>query len=306
MRAFRRGNLGQTLQEPESFNLETYTVGLEDIGNIEIDDLQSLSVGVRWPHRANDWEMLRKVGHGIAAVDRIGRVLGSAMWFDSEPSFATVGMVITTPRLQVHGAATWLMKHVLDELGDRRVGLNATRAATRLYRSLGFDEECPVFQHQARIELPAQAPSPEGVLIEQMQSRHLEAIFDLDRRAYGADRSRILHALAPMSDITVLLRGGDVHAYAFCRPSGRGSVIGPVIAFTDDDAASVVHPHVLTRVGQFVRLDTRAESGHFPQYLASCGLPVADSVMTMSCRGRWITYEKDRPTMFGLASQALG
>ncbi|TGU31125.1 N-acetyltransferase, partial [bacterium M00.F.Ca.ET.152.01.1.1] len=94
----------------------------------------SLSVG--WPHRAEDWQFLRETGQGFVALDEIGRVLGSAMWFAHGAGLATVGMVITSPRLQTLGAAQWLMKRVFDRIPGCDLRLNATRAARRLYLSL--------------------------------------------------------------------------------------------------------------------------------------------------------------------------
>jgi GNAT superfamily N-acetyltransferase len=71
--------------------------------------------------------------------------MGSAMWFPHGKDLATVGMVITSPRLQVLGTAQWLMKRVLFACRGRNLRLNATRAARKLYLSLGFRAEQTVF-----------------------------------------------------------------------------------------------------------------------------------------------------------------
>src|SRR3712207_9101022 len=88
---------------------------------------------VGWPHRPEDWRMLRETGHGVAAMDEIGRVLGTAMWFPFEAGFATVGMAITSPRLQALGAGRWMMEHVLTQAGSRAPGLHLISVARPLY-----------------------------------------------------------------------------------------------------------------------------------------------------------------------------
>ncbi len=231
------------------------------------------------------------------------------MWFDYGPEFATVGMVITAPRLQVHGAATWIMDRILQDIGSRRVGLNATRAAKRLYRTLGFQSECLVYQYQGKVHSQL-APSAKaaGVLGER-QANDLSEILELDRQAFGSPRDRVLGTLAAASKIVVLVRDGNCVAYSFCRRFGRGAVVGPVVASNDEDAIAVVRPHLVDHAGRFVRLDTRQDGGDFPQFLTLSGLPVFDTVTTMSLGGTWIDGKNlggGGPRVYGLATQALG
>ncbi|MFC6673396.1 GNAT family N-acetyltransferase [Marinobacterium aestuariivivens] len=108
-----------------SKRLQTYELTLRDLQDNDIDKLHQLSVGVGWPHRPDDWRLLLKLGKGFAACDKIGRVVGSAMWFPMGVDFATVGMVITSPRLQALGGGRWLMDHVLQQCDGRRLQVNA-------------------------------------------------------------------------------------------------------------------------------------------------------------------------------------
>src|ERR1700737_4836497 len=96
----------------ERMAVDAFQMRQTDIGAVDVAQLHALSMAVGWPHRADDWHFLRTAGHGIAALDDIGRVLGSAMWFPHGSAFATVGMVITSPRLQALGTGQWLMKSV--------------------------------------------------------------------------------------------------------------------------------------------------------------------------------------------------
>src|SRR6516164_3946643 len=116
-----------------SLAIDAFRLRLSNIDTVDLDQLHALSIGVGWPHRAEDWQFLRNVGRGIVASDEIGRVLGSVMWFPHGLDFATVGMVITSPRVQSRGAGEWLMRRILLEEKGRELRLNATRAARRLY-----------------------------------------------------------------------------------------------------------------------------------------------------------------------------
>lgn len=290
--------------------LHPFELTAVDIAGVDVDHLHALSIGVGWPHRPADWAFLTGIGQGFAALDDIGRVLGSAMWFPYTDGFATVGMVITSPRLQARGAGAWLTGKVLAAAGDRAIGLNATRAASRLYRSLGFAPERPVLQYQGEVgrlrpEPPALSP---GSLLRGFAPADLPALVALDAPAFGVPRESLLRRLTGVSQGTVLARDGRVQAFALCRPFGRGSVIGPVVATCDADAAAVVAPHLAGPAGRFIRIDTRAEQGAFTSFLARCGLSLFDTVETMSLRGPWLARRASRPApaIYGLASQALG
>ena len=143
-----------------SVRLKSFELVARDINDVDVELLHALSISVRWPHRSKDWELLRRAGHGIVAVDGIGRVFGSAMWFPHGDNFATIGLVITTPRTQAQGGGRWLMDQVLEQCGDRNLALNATHAAYPLYVSLGFTSEAIVYMHQG--DGPTNTPANAG------------------------------------------------------------------------------------------------------------------------------------------------
>ncbi|WP_434730201.1 GNAT family N-acetyltransferase [Rhizobium binae] len=294
----------------ESRFVDSFETRISDIDSVDIDKLHALSMSVAWPHRREDWQFLREFGQGIAAVDEIGRILGSAMWFPYDGRFATIGMVVTSPRLQANGAGQWLMGHALDQVAGRNLGLNATRAARRLYLSLGFVQEAPVFQCQGEAILPPDVELPPGAEVRGAEADDLEAIATLDRLAFGADRRLLLSRLLANSKGVVLIRAGRIEAFSLCRRFGRGHVIGPVVAGNDADAIAVVHPHAIEHAGAFLRLDTREKGGTFADFLSRCGLPIFDIVTTMSLGYPWLPVPGRRgthePKTYALVSQALG
>ncbi|WP_455186395.1 GNAT family N-acetyltransferase [Azospirillum palustre] len=278
-----------------------------DIADIDLERLHALSISVGWPHRAEDWQFVREVGHGFVALDEIDRVLASAMWFPHGDDFATIGMVMTSPRLQALGVGDWLMKRVLSASAGRTYRLNATRAALALYRSLGFIGHRTVFQCQGEARRSDRAAPAQAV--RRLEAADLAAVTALDERAFGISRAGLMARLFGQSVGYGLERDGALVAFALCRPFGRGYVVGPAVAGTDEDAIAVVQPHVDERDGRFLRLDTHLDEGTFPLFVARSGLRIHDTVLTMSLGAPLTdpsTRAPDRPITYALATQALG
>ncbi|MGO4569118.1 GNAT family N-acetyltransferase [Rhizobium sp. 2YAF20] len=292
-----------------SMRLQSFDLRLFDIADTDLEKLHALSLTVGWPHRLKDWEMLRESGYGIVAQDEIGRVFGSAMWFPFADDFTTVGMVITSPRLQAHGHGRWLMEHVLKQTGSRPLRLNSTRAAYRLYLSMGFTAEKTVYQHQGTAVPLVEPEVPHGAVLREISVGDLSELVALDRIAYGTDRQALFARLLQVSTGVALIRDKRIAAFSLCRSFGRGTVIGPVVASDDADAIAVIHPHVVAHAGDFLRLDTRQKVGPFAQFLTRSGMPVFDTVTSMSLGGTWFTdgevQKPGYPLTYALVSQAL-
>lgn len=290
--------------------VDSFEMRIAGIDSADVEALHALSISVGWPHRAEDWQFLREFGDGIVALDEIGRIMGSAMWFPYGAHFATIGMVITSPRLQANGAGQWLMGHVLNRLAGRDLGLSATRAARRLYRSLNFNQEAVVYQCNGEAVFPPDVEPASDAMLRTIDSGDLDVIADLDAMAFGADRKALMARLLAHSNGIGLIRAGRMEAFSLCRKFGRGHVIGPVVATNDSDAIRVIRPHAMAHAGGFLRLDTREKDGAFSDFLSRCGLPVYDTVTTMSLGRRWLaafeTQAQSKPKTYALASQALG
>jgi GNAT superfamily N-acetyltransferase len=286
--------------------LKSFELVARDINDVDVELLHTLSISVGWPHRSKDWELLRRAGHGIVAVDEIGRVFGSAMWFPHGDDFATVGLVITTPRAQAQGGGRWLMDQVLEQCGDRNLALNATHAAYPLYVSLGFTSEAIVYMRQG--EAPQTLPPMPalGGDLSELSSDRVSEITALDARAFGTNRARLLALLAQDASIAALRRGGEMVGYSMCRKFGRGYVIGPTVARNDQDAVHLTAVHLRKLANRFARVDTRERDGVFAELLEQSGLGIAETVTTMSKGRRFLNRESNEPWVYGLAGHALG
>lgn len=306
----RQSFRGMALKPSGSLKIDTFSMRIGDIEGIDLDRLHGHSLSVGWPHRAEDWQFLRESGRGFVALDEIGRVLGSAMWFAHGTDFATVGMVITSPRLQTLGAGQWLMKRVFEKVAGRDLRLNATRAARRLYLSLDFQPEKTVYQCQgiARAETMGRLAETRGD-IRTLGDGDIAAAITLDAAGFGVRRAALIAKLFAHSAGYGLFKGGRLKAFALCRPFGRGHVVGPVVAESDVDAVAVVRPHVVDHSGSFLRIDTHMDNGDFAAFLSHSGMPVFDTVLTMSLGKRLADFAvagAAMPKTYALASQTLG
>lgn len=289
-----------------SVRLKSFELMAQDIKDVDVSLLHGLSMGVRWPHRPNDWELILQTGQGIVAVDGIGRAFGSAMWFPYGDDFATIGMVITSPRAQAQGNGRWLMDQVLERCSGRNLSLNATHAAYSLYIALGFKNEATVYQCQGEIALTLpEIPSPDGEVVHLLQSE-FETLVKLDTLAFGVNRSDLLKLLSEKAEICGLKRNGKLVGYSFCREFGRGKVIGPIVASNDHDAIQLTAIHLKSLKGKFARVDTRETQGPFADYLAQCRLGIFSTVTAMSKGKKFLNRKADKPWIFGLAAHGWG
>lgn len=288
-----------------SKRLQTYELTLRDLQESDIGKLHQLSVGVGWPHRPDDWRMLLKVGQGFAGCDKIGRIVGSAMWFPMGNDFATIGMVITTPQLQAQGGGGWLMDHVMQQCHGRRLKIIAPRVAYRLAHALGFKAVSVVHQHQGTAVDPGEIPLPTDSRVRPLKATDFNDIARLDQTAFGADRAAILEELVGCSTGTVLEREGHIVGFALCRRFGRGHIVGPVVAKNSADAIALVAPHVQKHAGRFLRLDTTQPEGDFTAFLERCGMQEYDQVSVMTLPTATEPVDTEVRT-FALVNQSLG
>ena len=288
-----------------SVRLKSFELVARDIREVDVKLLHALSLAVGWPHRPKDWDFLRRAGQGIVAVDGIGRVFGSAMWFPHGRKFATIGLVLTSPRTQAQGTGRWLMEQVFERCGNRNLTLNSTDAAYHLYLSLGFRKEAVVYLWQGEVasSLPA-VPVLDGEL-RSPSAEDLKEIAALDERAFGTSRQKLLALLSEGASICTLSRGGEIVGYSMKREFGRGHVIGPIVASNDCDAIHLTAVHLKELTGRFARVDTREQTGLFADYLQQSRLGISDTVTTMSKGRQFLNRKENEPWVYGLAGHAV-
>ncbi len=171
----------------------------------DLGDALALSISANWNQTEADWaRLLRLTPERCFCVEEDGRAVASAMAIAYGKSLAWIGMVLTLPEYRGRGFASQLMRQCLDSLDVPTVKLDATDLGRPVYERLGFVEESVVERWR-------------GVLPDSPK-RSYPIDLELDRQAFGADRSELLKELGP------------------ARPGRVASFVGPVVCRTQDEA----------------------------------------------------------------------
>ncbi|API56121.1 GNAT family N-acetyltransferase (plasmid) [Rhizobium leguminosarum] len=278
--------------------MQASQIEIVPFGPDHLEAAVALSRQAGWPHRTEDWQLALALSDGMVAVED-GRVVGTVLVTPYKRDCATINMVIVDETMRGRGLGRKLMDAALLAAGDRPLRLVATTAGLPLYQKLGFHETGTVAQHQGlagEIAAPAETQAATDA--------DLPAIAALDRLAFGADRERLLSYFTGIGEFAVIRRDGHVSGFACLRPFGRGEVIGPVVAADLGEARKLIEHFIAKRPGQFLRVDTTAETGLSP-WLAEHGLAHVGGGITMKMP---LVHRGADPavTTFALASQALG
>ena len=260
----------------------------------------SLSEALNWPYRQEDWQFALQLGHGLA-VEVHGRLCATALWWLYEEAFASCGMIIVSSAMQHQGIGSLLMEELLRQTPGRTIILRSTREGRRLYERMGFLPYGEVNQHQGT--LAAAPPKTPTAGIRPFRAADLPTVCQLDQRAAGMGRARLLEALVARGSMVVMERSGIISGYACIRSWGRGVVIGPVVAGAPADARALIEAHLASQVGDFVRIDVPETSGLSP-WLVEAGLSHVNQVTSM-LRGDPLPASADA-SLFALSSQSMG
>lgn len=215
------------------------------LGAAHLEDLLALSRSANWNQVADDWQHLLAAGrgHGLSTGD--GTVVASCVVLPyvvdeaSDGGFAWISMVLVHPDHRGSGLATRVLRHALDDC-PRRAVLDATPQGLPVYRRLGFDGAWSFARHERRgAERVPAVPPPPGVRIRALNDIGVDALADLDRPAFGGDRTDLLRHLAARAPgvAQVATRGDRPVGFVLGRPGRQATQVGPLLA---EDAATAV------------------------------------------------------------------
>jgi predicted N-acetyltransferase YhbS len=230
----------------------------------DVAEAVRLKAAAGWNQTEEDW--LRLLGlypRGCFAATAGARLVGTTTTTVYGRELAWVGMVLVDPEFRRKGIATTLVRAALEGLDAAAVAtvkLDATPEGAPVYAALGFEAELNIERWVGVARdtgSPAQAaegaPDP-------------SQIFELDRRAFGADRSELLRALWEESCVTPSVSigaDGRLRGYALARRGAMADYVGPVVAEETETAAGLFDD-VLGRLGAgrvYVDLNTTYAGG---------------------------------------------
>jgi GNAT superfamily N-acetyltransferase len=266
--------------------------------------MHGLAQQMSWPHRAEDCAQLLALGDGITAVDGDGSTIGVGLRWSFGREVGTIGLVLVAPEQQGRGIGRALMNALIADSGSRTLMLNATAEGLPLYEKLGFVSTGFVRQHQGRLAEGAVLPAAPDVPLRRAVPADHAALCALDAAVFGADRSALIRCLLANGDAWLVDRAGQPAGFALLRAFGRGMIIGPVAAASEDEAIALIAAAAKAAPPGVLRADIPGHAEGLAAWLAAAGLPAIDTV-TVMLRGNWpATWQGLQ--RFGLALQAWG
>ena len=195
----------------------------------DIAEAMRLKAGARWNQTEVDWRRLLRLDPGGCFAASIGgKVVATTTTTMYGRALAWVGMVLVDPEFRRRGIATSLVTVALKHLAEAGVGtvkLDATPAGVPVYEGLGFEAELTIERWSGV------ARDGSGNRLRENPKR--SGVFELDRRAFGGDRSHLLSALIDDACVTPSIsatNGGSLGGYALARRGTDAFYVGPVVA----------------------------------------------------------------------------
>jgi len=182
-----------------------------------------------WNQTEADWRRLLLLQpNGCFAAVKDGRVVGTTTTTIYD-ELAWIGMVLVDPQHRRQGIAATLMNVALEYLNGKvdTIKLDATALGQPVYKQFGFAVE-------SKVERWAGTASSTGHEVQAvMDHETVRELLNLDRLAFNADRSELVHTLledACSSPVLIRAADGALSGYALARSGTRKTYIGPVIA----------------------------------------------------------------------------
>ncbi|MDQ2922333.1 MAG: GNAT family N-acetyltransferase [Acidobacteriota bacterium] len=285
---------------------------MQETGRIEIRLLVESDIPVamqlkelaRWNQTESDWRrLLRLEPNGCFCATLQGRVVGTTTTTTYGHHLAWIGMVLVDPAYRRRGIATKLMHAALDylfEAGVATVKLDATPDGRPVYETLGFKIESLIERWEGVAGTHAVGCSP-------LDTAARREALTLDRRAFGAERSKLIEMLIADSYVAPLIAtaaDGPLTGYALARNGSAAVYVGPLLA-TGTEAATTLLDGLLGQVsGQRVYFDmnTGFEGGR--KILTERGLVKQRDLIRMSY-GKESTAGSS-PSIFAIAGPEIG
>jgi ribosomal protein S18 acetylase RimI-like enzyme len=258
-------------------------VEIRTLGEADLPAAMRLKESAGWNQTEADWlRLLRLEPGGCFAAVAGGRLVGTVTTTAYGRELAWVGMVLVATEFRRRGIASLLMEAALSYLDGRgieTVKLDATPDGRHVYERLGFETESLVERWSGHGAGEARAGRANAGSGEDWASRRLfdgarlADIEELDRAAFGADRSRLVRLLAAQSTGAFVRTGTDGRAlaYALAREGTVADYVGPVVAPDPDTAAGLLDEALARLASRPVYIDVNTQFGSAARALSERG-----------------------------------
>ncbi len=213
------------------------------LGEDDLDEVDEFVQQAGWNQLRADWlRVLQIEPNGCFAAFSKGRLIGTVTTTRYGKALGWIGMMLVHPDFRRRGIATALMRRAISYLNDNAVEcvkLDATPEGLLVYEQLGFVSEWKFHRWERCSDLP-----PQFVSCNHVEARD-ERLDQLDRMAFGADRSELLKRLAETSFMISTEDG-----MGMMRSGCRATYLGPVTAATSEVAERIIRSLVSSISGR--------------------------------------------------------
>lgn len=226
------------------------------LGPQDLPGCLELSKAAHWNQNAADWRLMLEIGRGYGLSLADGTLAASTVTLPYGAAFAWVSMVLVAPEHRRRGYATRLLRRALEDLSAQRRAavLDATPAGHEVYAEEGFRDTWGLKRFAVDAVKTNGVADTAGV--RPLEARDWPRIAALDEEAFGADRTRLLKALAiRLADAALVCeRGGEVTGFLLGREGREACQLGPLVA-RDAESARALLDSALARVAAPLYLD---------------------------------------------------
>jgi GNAT superfamily N-acetyltransferase len=240
----------------------------------DIPSAMRLSEAANWNQTPEDWaRLLRVEPEGCFGLESHGELVATATAVRFGTELAWIGMVLTDPAHRRKGYARILMEHTMAWLAEKGVDwwkLDATDMGQPLYERLGFELESPIERWVGE--------APQTAAVQGMELGEPDSA--LDRRAFGADRTRMLATLSE-EWATLGPRG-----FAAGRPGANARMFGPCVAVDSDSARLLLEWYLASHPGEKLYWDLLPSNPKAVEIAEQFGFTLQRKLARMVLRGR--------------------
>jgi predicted N-acetyltransferase YhbS len=261
-----------------------------------------------WNQTENDWRrLLRLEPRGCFCAQVGGELVGTTTTTTYDKQLAWIGMVLVNPQNRRLGVATRLMNTALSYLRGRvaTVMLDATPEGRPVYEKLGFGVQS-VIERWVGFVPDIRVRSGGVKSAAQLDNETRRELFALDRRAFGADRSKLIEILiedACAAPVLTTAVNGRTQGYALARRGSHADYVGPVVT-SDPEQAGPLLDRVLSQLtAPQIYVDVNSAFEQSAELLAARGFVKQRDLIRM---GHGPRNSATSPWVFAIAGPEVG
>lgn len=237
---------------------------------VEVERLVGWAGTEGWNPGIGDAQAFRAAGpDGFLGCFADGAMAAGIAAVAYDEAFGFIGLYICRLEQRGRGFGRSVWDAGIARLGARTIGLDGVSAQQANYRAMGFLPAYETLRFTGRPDAAAR-PEDAGWTIAPFEPAMLDAVLELDRACFPADRQRFITAwLDAPRRAMVATRGGRIGGFGVLRRCIAGFKIGPLFAADDAAAAALL----LALAGEDeISIDVPEPQQAFRAFLAASGM----------------------------------